>query len=237
MVALEPAPTIEEYPTALPSCRARSPKTPSSRRSLTGRSAGSTRATSSKPRTVASIASRSWSISQASLTSRSSPRKVASSCSRPPSPTWRTSRVDARVDAAQDPGPAGCGVVQRLRKIVQVLRCACPAPRTSRRACAGGRSTARRRRGRGRTRRCRGASGGGRRGWPRRPRSITQDRVGVVLTGQVDEVRVRAERVVGVVRPYPLGSGGDDHRLAGEGRGHRRPPRGVIGRLRKGRYR
>ena len=57
---------------------------------------------------------------------------------------------------------------------------------------------------------------------------------GVVVAGQVREVAARPERVVGVVGAYLLAAGGDDQRLAREGRGERGPPLGVVGRLRRG---
>ena len=138
------------------------------------RSAGRIRATSSKPRTVASIASCSWAISHSSLTSSQLGDRVGqlavAGAGRSLRPSYgQDRRVDRRVEAAQHPGAA--------------RRAGRPAPPPGRsrsavsrpssvgllaRACAGGRPTARRS-GCGRTRRCPGTSAGGCRAiasWP-----------------------------------------------------------------------
>ena len=146
---------------------ARTRRRPAARR--TSRSAGSARTTSSKPRTVASTASRSWSISHASFTSRSSRERACSSPSRAgPRPRRRRPRRPPR----RSRGAPGCGRVEvgeHLLEVVEVGAVRRRAPRTLRRATSGGRPTARRP-GCGRTRRSRAEERGPpvEGAWPRR---------------------------------------------------------------------
>ena len=210
---------------------------------MTGRSAGRTRATSSKPRTVASIASWSWAISHSSLTSRSSRqrgrqlagrgralvarlsygRTAASTAGSKP----RSTRVRAGAQLGQRRRPA------RSRSAV----CDAQLGRPSRPGCAGGRPTARRSAAAEELVGVAGRAGPHveRRVVPGAVRAQHQHAVRVVLAGQVDEVAARPERVVGVVGPDLLAAGRDHQRLAGERRGQRGPALGVVGHLGAGR--
>ena len=138
------------------------------------RSAGSTRATSSKPRTVASIASWSWAISHSSLTSFSSEMASASSRSRAGWPSARGAvvrphrRVHLRVEAAQHPGTPRRQSASAAVQLGQVGGRQAQLGRLLGAGCAAGPPTARRC-GCGRTRRSPGTTGAACTAWRRGP--------------------------------------------------------------------